>query len=476
MRHSVKLWTLILFLSVLIVSPAQLTRADPLDIVDPLEPYNSVRLYRDVQAIADRYPEIVTLDTIGRSVLGKDIPLLKLGVGRRPLLWIGALHGREVVTTGYLLLLAETYAQAYTHYEACGDTPAEKVQWLLDEFVIYIVPMANPDGVDIVTAGGTAEVYVQNPKTWKSNANGVNLNRNFPFDWDSYKPKMDHPKNNYLNFTGVGAGSEPETQALMALCESVAFEHMVSCHCQGKVLYWRDNKNGPIPGDEALARAIAKTTGYRMLPSTTSAAAGWAGGFENWFRYRYNRPGVCMEFCRYNTVDFETMAKFYTSDMVNWPKSQNLLFDVMNQLSRLAAAPTASDVYIDGERILFDAYLIGGANYFKLRDVAYALAGTDKQFEVEWDGDNNAILLSSGQFYTPVGGEMAPKGESSKTPLPTQSAIILDGQKIRIKACNIDGNNYFRLRDIGKLFDFNVSWAEEENAVLIETGEGYTED
>ena len=476
MVHKKKVLSLILILGILASFSAQAASAEAAGIVDPLTPYNSVRLYRDAQAIADAYPDIVSLDTIGQSVLGKDIPLLTLGKGKRPLLWIGALHAREVVTTGYLLLIAEEYAGAYVNFSSYGNMPAEKVQWLLDEFTIYIVPMANPDGVDIVTAGGAANVHIKDSARWKSNANGVNLNRNFPFDWAAYKPTADFPSTNYLSHKGASAGSEPETKALIALCESVPFEHLVSCHCQGKVVYLRDNKNGVVPGDKRLAETIANTMGYSMMPSTVSAAAGWAGGFENWFRYQYNKPGICLEFCRFNTADRETMAKFYTSDMVNWSKSRNLLFAVMDELSSLIATPTAADIYVDGDRVTFDAYNIGGSNYFKLRDIAYVLTGTDKQFDVDWDGENNAVRLACGIPYTPVGGELAAKGNGPRTPVPSGASVVLDGVTQNVKACLIGGNNYFKLRDLGKMLDFNVTWYGEENAVVIETREGYTED
>jgi len=379
-----------------------------------------------------------------------------------------------VVTTAFLMLTAEEYAAAWYGGTPYGAYPAEKVRWLLDEFTVYIVPMVNPDGVDIVTAGGPATVHIQNPGAWKSNANGVNLNRNFPFDWDKNRDGGD--SNNYLSYKGPSAGSEPETQALMALCESVAFEHMVSCHCQGKVMYWRDDGNGEVPGDRALARTISDITGYAMLPSTSSALNGWGGGFENWFRYQYNRPGICLEFCRFNTADPETMSKFYTSDMVNWPQSQNLLLGVLDSLSDMAAKPTRSTVRVNGEALTFDAYNIGGSNYFKLRDLAFVLSGTAKQFEVAWDAGIQTIFLYSGYPYTPVGGEMAVPGTQNAPPVPTSARICLDGREVALTAYNIGGNNYFKLRDIGQALDFGVDWDAEGNTVLIDTSQGYMPD
>ena len=64
--------------------------------------------------------------------------------------------------------------------------------------------------------------------------------------------------------------------------------------------------------------------------------------------------------------------------------------------------PSASTVLVDDKNVAFDAYNIADNNYFKLRDLAYTLSGSAKQFEVGWDGANNAISLTSGQPYTVV--------------------------------------------------------------------------
>lgn len=142
----------------------------------------------------------------------------------------------------------------------------------------------------------------------------------------------------------------------------------------------------------------------------------------------------------------------------------------------LTAIPTAAKVLVDGENVAFDAYNIAGNNYFKLRDLAFVLDGSAKQFSVAWDGENNAIALKSGEKYTVVGGEMATKGSSAVTPNSTTSRISKDGSLIKLKAYNIGGNNYFKLRDIGLAFDFNVSWNDEVKTIAIETNSSYTTD
>jgi hypothetical protein len=139
-----------------------------------------------------------------------------------------------------------------------------------------------------------------------------------------------------------------------------------------------------------------------------------------------------------------------------------------------SAAPTASAVLVNGKSVAFDAYNISGNNYFKLRDLAFTLNGTEKQFAVGWDGAANAIALTSGRSYTAIGGEMEGKGAGNKTAAPTTSKITLDGKDVSLDAYNIGGNNYFKLRDVAQTFNFGVDWDGASNTIVINTGKSYT--
>ena len=140
----------------------------------------------------------------------------------------------------------------------------------------------------------------------------------------------------------------------------------------------------------------------------------------------------------------------------------------------LVANPTASTVLVNGKEVAFDAYLINSNNYFKLRDLAYILSGTEKQFDVGYDSVTSTISLTSGKAYTTVGGEMESKGTGTKTPTFTTSKITLDSREVKFTAYLIDGNNYFKLRDIGETFGFGVEWNGTRNTIVIDTGKGYT--
>lgn len=139
------------------------------------------------------------------------------------------------------------------------------------------------------------------------------------------------------------------------------------------------------------------------------------------------------------------------------------------------AKPTASKVLVNGTATSFEAYNINGNNYFKLRDLAKVVSGTAKQFEVEWNAEVKAINLLSNKAYTAAGGEMAKGDGKSKNAVLNTSKIYKDGEEISLTAYNINGNNYFKLRDIAKSFDIGVTFDSTTNTVGIDTAQSYTE-
>lgn len=140
------------------------------------------------------------------------------------------------------------------------------------------------------------------------------------------------------------------------------------------------------------------------------------------------------------------------------------------------ATPNYSKVLVDGREAAFDAYTINENNYFRLRDLASVLSGTDKRFDVSWDDTRKAIDLLSGQRYTSVGGELDSGDGKNKNAELNTAPIYLDGEKLQMAAYTINQNNYFKLRDIGQTFGFSVTWDGAQNAILIDTTQGYTAD
>ncbi|MBQ6847262.1 MAG: leucine-rich repeat protein [Oscillospiraceae bacterium] len=138
------------------------------------------------------------------------------------------------------------------------------------------------------------------------------------------------------------------------------------------------------------------------------------------------------------------------------------------------AKPTKSRVLINGKDVAFIAYNIGGNNYFKLRDIAAAINGTAKNFNVGWDGANKTIKLTSRSGYTNVGGELVVNTKATATePKISNPKIFVDGTLTTFMAFNIAGNNYIKLRDLGEVFDFGVDWNNSTQTIEINTNKGY---
>lgn len=138
------------------------------------------------------------------------------------------------------------------------------------------------------------------------------------------------------------------------------------------------------------------------------------------------------------------------------------------------AVPTNAGIVIDGVEHNFDAYNVEGNNYFKLRDIAYAINGSSKQFEVTWNDAARAIDIIPGQGYTAVGGEMSLGDTMSYEALLSDAQILMNGEEIRLTAYNIKGNNYFKLRDLGEVIDFAVEWDGAARVITVTTSMGYT--
>ena len=140
------------------------------------------------------------------------------------------------------------------------------------------------------------------------------------------------------------------------------------------------------------------------------------------------------------------------------------------------AKPTSHSVYVDGKQVNCAAYAINGNNYFKLRDLAAMVNGTEKQFEVTWNENQKAISLLSNKPYTIVGGEMGAVPAGAKDAKVTSSVIYKDGKKENYAAYNINDNNYFKLRDIAEAFNIGIKWDATTQRVDVLTNVGYGEE
>lgn len=146
--------------------------------------------------------------------------------------------------------------------------------------------------------------------------------------------------------------------------------------------------------------------------------------------------------------------------------------DIVIKITDFNAIYTSSKVLVDGQEKKFEAYNIEGNNYFKLRDIAMLLNKNNNfgQFvNITWDDTKKVVNAIRGEKYIAVGGEFAEGDGISKTAQYGASELYIDGYPQSVRAYLINGNNYFKLRDLAEIFMFDVGWDATANSVIIDT-------
>jgi len=262
-----------------------------------------------VRSLATQYP-CIDVSVIGESRKGHPIYALTLGHGPISYMYNAAHHANEWITAVILTKFAEDMAkqihptwQSWTNKKEPGN-PSPQSPWY-ERITLHMVPMVNPDGVDIVTKE-------KGPSIWKANAIGVDLNSNYPAGWDlakAHKYSRGYTTPGPRDYVGPYPLSEPESMAMAAFTKLTDTKMTISLHTQGEEIYWRYRDYMP-PGAQELAQRLAKASGYMLedVPSESSH-----GGYRDWFIEAFNRPGFTIE-CGYGESplpisDFDSIYK-----------------------------------------------------------------------------------------------------------------------------------------------------------------------
>ncbi len=269
-------------------------------VVDPYSQYTYEMMLKDANELEDMYSEYIDVSSIGSSVEGRDITLIKMGVGETKILLIGSHHAREYISSTYLMNMADKYMYAFA-----TDTPFGEydLKSLLRKVTLYIVPMLNPDGVNLVINGKQSVQDVQAVSNmamlkntyaeWKANINGVDLNRQYPCFWEVKASSTYAPSSEM--FKGSDSATEPEVKAIIKLCQNNDFVSAASFHTKGEIIYWADSGTvEKINFAEEMAGDLSAVTGYEIIPPSEDPAV-YGAGFENWFRQEFGKPGFCIE-------------------------------------------------------------------------------------------------------------------------------------------------------------------------------------
>lgn len=275
------------------------------DIIVPTNiAYSSCILQGNIEQLRKRYKFLRT-GNIGYSVLGKPIPYIRIGNGQKEVMYSASIHANEWITSVVLMKFVEDFAKAY---ETNGFIYGYSAREIFNNTSIYIVPMVNPDGVDLVTGVIRENTGVYNqfrdislnfpnipfPSGWKANFNGVDLNLQFPAGWENaraIKFAQGYTRPSPRDFVGYGPLTEPESLALYNFTLIHDFRLILAYHTQGEVIYWKYADYLPENSQE-IGERFAEASGYTLdITPPESAFA----GYKDWFIQEYNRPGYTIE-------------------------------------------------------------------------------------------------------------------------------------------------------------------------------------
>ena len=267
-------------------------------------PMTSTLCEQTILELVKTYPFLRT-ELLTETAFGRKIRTLVIGTGPRKVIYSAAHHANEWITTPVLLKFAEEFAEAIQNEGAIFGIDAKT---LAAAATIYMAPMVDPDGVDLVTGAITAgegqyeiaRLMAENypsipfPDGWKANLLGVDLNLQYPAGWmkaREIKFSQGFTRPGPRDYVGRAPLDQKESRALAGYTEYIDPALILAYHAQGKEIYWQFD-DIEVPGAEELGQRFADLSGYTLTePAEVSSYA----GYKDWFIKVFRRPGYTIE-------------------------------------------------------------------------------------------------------------------------------------------------------------------------------------
>ena len=275
-----------------------------MSIVNTTVPITSESNRTMITELVRTYPEFRT-EQLTATAFQRPVETLVMGTGGRRVLFTAAHHANEWITALVLLKFAEDLGQAVKENGAVFGVPARLI---LQTSTIYMIPMVDPDGVDLVTgaiqpgsvqyevARRLADRYPQIPfpDGWKANLLGVDLNLQYPAGWlqaREIKFSQGYVNPGPRDYVGRAPLDQLETRALADYTELVDPALVLAYHSQGKEIYWQF-KDYEVPGARELGEEFARLSGYALTEAAFNSSF---AGYKDWFIQQFRRPGYTIE-------------------------------------------------------------------------------------------------------------------------------------------------------------------------------------
>ena len=253
------------------------------------------------------------------TACGRPVEALRLGRGSRKVLLTAGHHANETITSLFLWRFLEDYCRALLKD---GQLNGFSCCALFRRTTLYLVPLVNPDGADLVAGAATEEEIRQArklwaarpeipfPQGWKANLQGVDLNLNYLARWEqarASKPSVPGAR----DFPGWQPLDQPETAALAEYARRICPDAMAAWHTQGGEIYAAD-PDGSLRA-ENLSRLMEHASGYALAePPAESSNA----GFRDWFLQEFTGAAFTIEAGRgENPLPLEALPQLYRENL-----------------------------------------------------------------------------------------------------------------------------------------------------------------
>ncbi len=271
--------------------------------------YTYDEMLADIEQLQQTYQDCLTVSSLGTTADGRDLCHLIVGdpAARKQILITGSIHAREYLSTQLVMMQVEDLLRQYQGNSTWNNIG---MRTLMADTAVHFVPMINPDGVTLCQLGLDAmklpetrqkiyQIYEMDQavelgpyfRKWKSNAMGVDLNRNFDARWDEYNDHLGHPSADH--YKGVSIESEIESKALVDLTRKYRFDRTISYHTQGNVIYWYFGQSGDFMNEcQQFAELVSRTTGYVLDADYTKLDP---AGYKDWALDKEKIPSLTVE-------------------------------------------------------------------------------------------------------------------------------------------------------------------------------------
>lgn len=243
--------------------------------------YTYAQMKQQMKMLKNKYSDYCEMTEIGSSVKGHSLYDFTIGSpdADSSVLVVGTLHAREYICATVLMQEIEYYLSNY-NCRIGGMKPAD----VLENTQIHYVVMANPDGVEI-----SQKSYAR----WKSNARGVDLNRNFPI-----KKFVSGGTKGAEGYSGKKALSEPESRAVAALTVKLKtkqkLQGVINYHAMGRIIYGSCSSKKIAKDTKTMYQIAKRETNYIAAPESSKTKSP-GGQYREYVMYLLGIPSITIE-------------------------------------------------------------------------------------------------------------------------------------------------------------------------------------